>query len=138
MCYVSSSLREERTYPLLTEIPESENPETINISPLRGLPDSTSVRHSPRQRHNLLRGILHAARYGEVQSRFANHALAFFDVGSFQTNHDRNFHAEVGRRVDHAARDHIAAHDAAENVDEHRAHVLVGEQDAEGRFDAFL
>jgi len=29
------------------------------------------------------------------QTRVANHALAFFNIGSFQPNHNRNFHPEV-------------------------------------------
>ena len=42
------------------------------------------------------------------------------------------------RRADDAARDHIATHDAAENVNQYSAHVFVREQNLEGCFDARL
>ena len=48
---------------------------------------------SRRQRHDLLRGVLHAIGNREIQTGFANYSLAFLDVGSFEPHDDGNFHA---------------------------------------------
>jgi len=60
------------------------------------------------------------------------------DVRTFEANDDRDLNPDVLGGLDHAARDHVAADDAAEDVDEYSPYVLVGEQDAEGRLDALL
>ena len=43
-----------------------------------------------RQPYNLLGRVLHTIRNCEVQTGFANDALTFFDVGSFETDNYRN------------------------------------------------
>src|ERR1051325_4221052 len=83
-------------------------------------------------------GVLHTASYGEVEARFPDDALALFDVSAFETNDDGHAHAQVSCRANHTVGDHITAHDAAEDIDQDGAHVLVREQYSEGRFDALL
>jgi len=53
----------------------------------------------------------------------------------FHPHHHRHHHPEVAHRGDDAFGEDVAAEDAAEDVDEHRLHVAVGEQDAEGVLD---
>ena len=85
----------------------------------------------PRQRHDLRRGFAHRVGGREVQPALSEHPLSFLDVRAFHANDDRNRHAQFLHRRDHAGREHVAAQDAAEDVDEHGLHVLVGHQDLE-------
>ncbi len=54
---------------------------------------------------------------------------ARFHVRSFQAQHDRQLDMRLVRRFDHAGRQRIHAQDAAKNIDQHRFHVLVAQQD---------
>jgi len=89
-------------------------------------------------RNDLFGGILHTVGDGEVKTRIAQYALPLLDVRTFEADDNRGLNADVLGGVDHAARDHVAADDSAEDVDEYSPHVLVGEEDAEGRLDALL
>src|SRR5919112_5206882 len=91
-----------------------------------------------RERDDLLGGVLHAVRDGEVHARLAYQAPALFDVRPFEADDDGDLDADGLRGLDDAARDHVRADDAAEDVYQHGAHVRVGEQDAEGSLDALL
>src|SRR6185369_6141920 len=62
---------------------------------------------SGSQRNHFLCGILHPVRNREVHSRFANHALTFFDVRALESYDDRNLYAEIARGFHHSARHHI-------------------------------
>src|SRR3982750_3357982 len=88
--------------------------------------------------NDLFRRVLHPARYCEVHARLTNHALPFFNVRSFQTYDDGNFHAKILSRSHHAARNHVAAYNSAEDVYEHAANVLVHTQNFECGLDALL
>ena len=63
---------------------------------------------------------------------------AFFDVGALETRDDRDRYSEVFRSRHHAVGDHIAADDAAKNIDKHGFNFIVGKQDLERLFDALM
>ena len=54
-------------------------------------------------------------------------------VGALEPHHHRHLHAHVLHRVDDALGDQVAAHDAAEDVDQDGAHLRVGQDQLEGR-----
>ncbi len=64
---------------------------------------------------------------------FADDLLAEIDVGAFEAHDQRHLEADVLDRGDHALGDDVAAHDAAEDVDENALHVRVGGDDLERR-----
>ena len=74
----------------------------------------------------------------EVEAAKYDLSYIQLDVGSFQPYHQRHLETDHLRRLDHAGGDDVAAHDAAENVDQDGLHVRVAEDDLEGRGDAFL
>src|SRR5258706_6056254 len=130
---------------LLTEFSKSVGVRAINISPLAGLKKRLSAMccgkaatRSSRQRDNLLGRILHSISHRETQTRLANHPLAFFNIGAFQPNYNRDFHPKVVCRAYHSARHHVAANDASENIDQDCAHIRIGQKDAESCFDPLL
>src|SRR5205807_3936691 len=90
------------------------------------------------QRDNLLSSVFHPVSHCEAQTRFANNALAFFYVGAFEPNNDRNFHTQVLCSAHDSARNHVAADNTAENIDEHCAHMFVRQQNAKCGFHSFL
>ena len=59
---------------------------------------------------------LSAAMIGRPDSR--QDLLAELDIGAFEPHHQRHVQADLARRGDHALGDHVAAHDAAEDVDQ--------------------
>ena len=79
----------------------------------------------------------HGVGGGEVEAAVAQHLLALFDVGAFHPNDDGHRHAEIAHRGNHPFGEHVAAQDAAEDVDEHRLDALVRHQDAERVLDLF-
>src|SRR2546423_104208 len=91
-----------------------------------------------RERDDLLGGVLHPFGDGEVQARLAQDALALLDVRAFEADDDGDLNAYLSSGLDHAARNHVAADDAAEDVYEDGAHVLIGQKNSEGRFDSLL
>src|SRR5690606_1250058 len=56
---------------------------------------------------------------------------AEFGIITFQTHHHRHFHADFLDRADDAFGNHVAAHDATEDVDQYGLHVAVGKDDLE-------
>src|SRR5262245_14537311 len=97
-----------------------------------------SVVLSSRRGDGLLSRVLHSVGDDEVQSGFFQHLLTLFYVCSFQPDDDRFGDLQVAGRLAHAARDHVAPDDAAEDVDQDGLHVRVGQQYAEGVLDALL
>ena len=81
---------------------------------------------------DFLGGVGQPVGADDVQLAFGQDLAAFLDFGAFQAHDQR--HVEADRLVgfDDGRGDRRAAHDAAEDVDQHGLHVLVGEQDAEG------
>ena len=68
-----------------------------------------------------------------MRPEFADDLLALFDVGAFEAHDQRNLKADRLYRRDHAARDDVAFHDAAEDVDQDALHLRVGGDDLERR-----
>src|ERR1043166_9121217 len=56
---------------------------------------------------------------------------ALLDVRALEPHDQRHLDAELARRVDDALCDHVAAHDAAENVNQYAFNPLVREQNFE-------
>ena len=70
-----------------------------------------------------------------LDARVGENLLALDDVGAFHPDHQRHVELHLLRRLDHALRQHVASHDAAEDVDQHAFDALVREQDAKRRGD---
>src|SRR5690606_34852425 len=60
------------------------------------------------------------------------------DVGALKARNDRNLHADFLHRGNHAFSDQVAAHDAAEDVDQDGLDLGVGKNELERLGDAFL
>src|SRR5690606_32462840 len=65
----------------------------------------------------------------KIETGGGDDGLALFDVRAFEADHQRHLEAEVVHGVHDAARDAVAGHDAAEDVDQQRLHVRVGTDD---------
>ncbi len=85
-----------------------------------------------RGAHDLLRRLAHRVGGREVQAAVLQHLLALLDVGAFHPDDDRDRDAELLDRGDDAFGEHVAAQDAAEDVDQDGLDALVGHQDLEG------
>ena len=59
--------------------------------------------------------------------------MPLLDVGAFHADDQRHREPDLPRRLHDALGEHVAAQDAAEDVDEDRLHRRVGEDDLEGR-----
>ena len=70
-----------------------------------------------------------------LDARVGENLLALDDVGAFHPDHQRHVELHLFRRLDDALREHVASHDAAEDVDEHAFDAFVREQDAKRRGD---
>ena len=68
-----------------------------------------------------------------LRPELADDLLAEIDVGALEAHHQRHLEADLLDRGDHALGDDVAAHDAAEDVDEDALHVRVGGDDLERR-----
>src|SRR5512138_2226408 len=79
--------------------------------------------------HGLLRrvGEIGGRRDGERAMR--QHLARLFRVRAFEPHDDGNADANLLHRDHHALGDQVAAHDAAEDVHEDRAHLLVREDE---------
>src|SRR5690606_36595655 len=66
------------------------------------------------------------------QARFCKNFLSKFDVRPFETDNQRHAEGDFLRRSDNALGNHIAAHDAAEDVDEDAFDILILQDDLEG------
>ena len=58
------------------------------------------------------------------QAAFLQALLPQFDIRTFKTHHQRHLQIDFLHRGNHAVGDHVAFHDAAENVDQNRLPLL--------------
>src|SRR5882724_10993382 len=105
---------------------QSQNSETCCGWPLAGESD------------DLLCGVFHSRSGDKSQAGLLDDLTALLNICSFEANDNRNFHADVPCGRDNSGRDHICAHDPAEDVDQYGADVLVREQNPERVLDPLL
>ena len=82
--------------------------------------------------------FLHGGTYLDLEAGVGDNLAAFFDVGAFEAEDDRQLHVQLLRCGDDCGSENVDAQNAAEDVDEDRLNVRVGEKDAEGVFDLLL
>src|SRR5437016_3038346 len=87
---------------------------------------------------DLLRGVVKIVGRGHVEVGRGDDLLALVDIGAFEPHHQRHAQTDLLDGRDHALGDHVAAHDAAENIDQNALHIVVGGDDLEGRRDLLL
>src|SRR5512143_253521 len=75
--------------------------------------------------HGLLGGVVEVVGGDDGEARFPQQLLAEGYIGAFETDHERNRQLDLARGGDDAFGDGVAAHDPAEDVDEHALHVGV-------------
>jgi hypothetical protein len=107
------------------------------------LSNKISLEELPRPRlnrrsHHFFCGVVHPFSGDDSDARLSQYAPAFFDVGALKPCHDRNRNAKVLCRRDHTIRYHIAADNAAKDIDQDRLYVLVGKQDLERLLNTLL
>ena len=83
-------------------------------------------------RDHLRRGVAEVVRRDQVDPGARQDRLALLHIGAFEADNKRQFERDLPRGGDDALGDHVAAHDAAEDVDQDAAHVGVREDDFEG------
>src|SRR5262245_61267645 len=66
------------------------------------------------------------------ETRLGEDLLAEADIGALEAHHQRDMEADLARRGDDALGDDVAAHDAAEDVDEDALDIGIGEDELEG------
>src|SRR5262245_3902160 len=91
-----------------------------------------------RRRDHLLRRLGQPIRRDDVLAALGEERLALLDVGPLQPHDEWDVEADLVERREDRGGDRVALHDAAEDVDEYRLDVLVGEQDAERFGDLIL
>src|SRR5205823_8497099 len=91
----------------------------------------------PGQLYDPLRRFVHRVGGREIHPALLEQALPFLDVRPFHADDDRHPHAQLLHGADHALREHVAAQDAAEDVDEDGPHVPVRREDLERIADLF-
>src|SRR6185437_4072626 len=100
--------------------------------------DGHDLSGSPHGRDDLLGAVRQVVGGDDVETALVDDFLAEFDVGAFQPHYQRHLQADFLHRGDDALGDDVAAHDAAEDVDQDAFDVRVGGDDLEGRRDLFL
>src|SRR5690606_12637968 len=80
---------------------------------------------------DLLGGVVEVVGRNHVEARILEDGLAFLDIGAFETNHQRHFEADFLDRSDNAFGNDVAAHDAAEDIDQDALHSRIGGDDLE-------
>src|SRR6185369_15570667 len=88
--------------------------------------------------HDLLRGVVEIVGRHHVQAGFTDDLLAELDIGAFEADHQRHAEADLAHGGRDAFGDHVALHDATEDVDQDALHVRIGGDDLEGGRDLFL
>src|ERR1700685_2787046 len=86
----------------------------------------------PHRLHYLARRVVEIVGGNDIEAGFLNDLLAERDVGSFEPHHQRHAQAYFLDRGNNAFGDHVAAHDAAENIDQDAFHVRIRRDDLEG------
>ena len=69
----------------------------------------------------------------DVEPGLGEDLLPLLHVGAFHAHHQRHLEPDLLRRLHDALGEHVAAQDAAEDVDEDGLHRGVGQDDLEGR-----
>src|SRR5215468_858604 len=87
---------------------------------------------------DLLRRVIEIVGGDHVELGLGNDALAEIDVGAFEPYHQRHLEADLFHRRDDAFGDDVAAHDAAENIDQDYFHARIGREDLERGRDRLL
>src|SRR6185437_13187532 len=80
---------------------------------------------------HLLRRVLHVVRHRDLQSARGQNLPPFGHVRAFHPDHQRQLQLHRPRRLDHARRQRVAAQNAAEDIDQHRLHRRILQQDFE-------
>src|ERR1041385_2935701 len=88
--------------------------------------------------YHRFRGVCHRTAAEDSQAGFGEGLFAGLDVVAFEANDQREFEAGFFNGGDDAGGDHIAVHDAAEDVDQNTLHMRVLEDDFEGGCDLLL
>src|SRR5262249_25614169 len=76
--------------------------------------------------------------WNDVEAGLPQNLLPELDIGAFEPHDQRHGQADFAHGGNHAFGDHVAAHDAAENVDQDSLHVRIGGDDLERGGDLFL
>src|SRR5262249_44153097 len=85
--------------------------------------------------HDLLGRVVEIVGRHDVQPGLADDLLALLDIGAFEPHHQRHAEADLAHRSGDAFGNHVALHDAAEDVDQDAFHVGIGGDDLErGRY----
>ncbi len=87
---------------------------------------------------DFLGGVSDIGGGGEFEAGLGEEFAAGFDIGSLEADDERDGEVDGFRGVDDALGDDVALHDAAENIDEDRFHIFVGDEDFEGLGDLLL
>src|SRR5258706_14467299 len=81
--------------------------------------------------HHFVGCVFHGVAHNEVESGIHQNLLAFLYISPFEAQHHRKFDVSFLRGLHNSRCQRIHAQNAAENVDQHRFHALVAEQDLE-------
>src|SRR6185437_12635455 len=81
---------------------------------------------------DLLRRVLHVVGHRDLEAAGGQDLPPLGHVGAFHADHQRQLQLHRPRRLDHPGGQRVAAQDAAEDVDQHRLHRRVFQQDLEG------
>src|SRR5205823_11693570 len=103
----------------------------------RGRPGWTSG-GLPHGLHHLLGGVGEIVGGDDGQARFREDLLAEPDVRALQAHHERHVEAHLSRRRHDALRDHVAAHDAAEDIHQNALDIGIAEDELEGGGDTLF
>src|SRR5688500_570734 len=87
------------------------------------------IRLAPDCLDDLFGRIRKIVRRDDVQPGVADDLLAEIDVRALQPDHERDLQPNLLHRGENALGDDVAAHDAAEDVDEDALHVRVRRDD---------
>src|SRR3990170_4838358 len=81
--------------------------------------------------HDFFRRVLHIGRRNDIQFRCGEDLLPLLHVGPFLAHDKRDLEAEDLDGLHNSLGDHVAPHDAAEDVDQDRLYVRVGDDQPE-------
>src|SRR5450830_1179639 len=90
------------------------------------------------RRDDLLGRVLHVVSWDDREAGALEDRFALLDVRALEAHDDGNLDADLLDGVHDAGRDDVAAHDAAEDVDEDGLHVRVGQDDPHRVLDLLL
>src|SRR5436190_10831040 len=76
-------------------------------------------------RHYFFRRILHRLCDDKIESGLLKYFPSLLDVCSFEAQNDGKLKMRFSSRLNHSTRQRVHAKDAAENINQHRLHVLI-------------